>query len=93
MYCMNENKTGFSPYERLQLFVGKRQINRERRSLARVGAAVMSISMLMAIDITNATVDTCYYSLDGRGDSIEDVAASLRWHEPPENCSPSIETN
>lgn len=88
---MSENTFNPTPYERLQLFVGKRQINRERRALVSVGLLVASLAMLTAVDMTDATVDACYYSFDGKGDSLGDVASSFQWQEPPENCTPSID--
>ncbi len=73
---MRESNLGV--FERLQVYVN-RQINGDRGKLGRVVAVTTGLLLTAAVDTTDASIDACVYSFDGRGDEIHEVAESIKF--------------
>jgi hypothetical protein len=49
----------------------------KRAKFVRIGAAVASLALLSALDASNRSFDTCFYTIDGTGSGALEVASSL----------------
>ena len=87
--------------DRLQVYVGERQLSRMDRPMTRLRAAnagltLAGLLMVSAVDATGSDVSMCAYSFSGEGSGIGDVVESIEVNASgigdmlSRECTPSI---